>query len=111
MQHESNVGSSSWSWLLVLAGAGALLGLIIRRSAESLVDELDDGLDDESWKRRVAPLVSEQERRSGKSGRLAFDSRTPSSRDRRVRAKVEQRAQEARSPRTHRDTGGVDTVI
>jgi hypothetical protein len=56
-QHESNVGSLSWWLLLGLAGVGALLGLIIRRSAESLLDELDD----ESWKQRIAPLVNEQE--------------------------------------------------
>jgi dipeptide/tripeptide permease len=56
-QHESNVGSSWWL-LLGLAGIGALLGLIVRRSAESLLDELDD----ESWKQRVAPLVNEQKR-------------------------------------------------
>jgi hypothetical protein len=57
-QHGSNVGSLSWWLLLGLAGVGAFLGLIIRRSAESLLDELDD----ESWKQRVAPLVNEQER-------------------------------------------------
>ena len=42
---------------LVLSGFGALIGLIIRRSAESLLDELDD----ESWKLRVAPLVDKQQ--------------------------------------------------
>lgn len=57
-QHESNAGSSSWWLLLGLAAVGALLGLIIRRSAEALMEELDD----ESWKQRVAPLVSEQEK-------------------------------------------------
>jgi MYXO-CTERM domain-containing protein len=55
-KHESNVGSSSWWWLLGLAALGALVGLIIRRSADSLLDELDD----ESWKQRVAPLVNKQ---------------------------------------------------
>jgi hypothetical protein len=40
-----------WWCLLGLAGVRALLGLIIRRSAESLLDELDD----ESWKQRIAP--------------------------------------------------------
>jgi hypothetical protein len=57
-QHESNAGSAAWWWLLCLAGLGALLGLIIRRSAESLLDQLDD----ESWEQRIAPLVSEQKR-------------------------------------------------
>ena len=52
-----NAGSRSWWLLLGLAGVGALLGLMIRRSAESLLDELDD----ESWKQRVAPLVSKQQ--------------------------------------------------
>lgn len=55
-QHGSNVGSAAWWWLLVLASLGALFGLIIRRSAESLLDELDD----ESWKQRIAPLVNKQ---------------------------------------------------
>jgi hypothetical protein len=59
-QHGSNTGSSAWWWLLALAGGGALLGLMIRRSAESLLDELDD----ESWKQRLAPLVTDAERRS-----------------------------------------------
>lgn len=56
-QHGSNVGSATWWWLLGLASLGALLGLIIRRSAESLLDELDD----ESWKQRIAPLVNKQQ--------------------------------------------------
>jgi Kef-type K+ transport system membrane component KefB len=55
--HGSNSGSTAWWLLLALAGFGALLGLIIRRSAESLLDELDD----ESWKLRVAPLVDKQQ--------------------------------------------------
>ena len=55
--HEPNTGSLSWWLLLGLAAGGALLGLIIRRTAESLLDELDD----KSWKQRVAPLVNEQE--------------------------------------------------
>ncbi len=57
-RHESNVGSSSWWLLLSLAGIGGVLGLTVRRSAESLLDELDD----ESWRQRVAPLVDKQER-------------------------------------------------
>jgi hypothetical protein len=60
--HGSNSGSSAWWWLLGLAGAGALLGLSIRRSAESLLDELDD----ESWKQRLAPLVTDRNRQSRK---------------------------------------------
>jgi hypothetical protein len=57
-QHGSNTGSRSWWWLLGLAGATGLLGLIIRRTAESYLDQLDD----ESWKQRLAPLVNGQER-------------------------------------------------
>lgn len=56
-RHESNVGSTSWWLLLGVAGVGGVLGLIIRRSAESLLDELDD----ESWRQRVAPLVDKQQ--------------------------------------------------
>jgi hypothetical protein len=56
-QHGSNTGSLSWWLLLGLAGVGALLGLIIRRFAESLLDELAD----EGWRQRVAPLVSKEE--------------------------------------------------
>jgi hypothetical protein len=59
-QQGSNAGSSAWWWLLVLAGGGALLGLIIRRSAESLLDELDD----EIWKQRLAPLVTDSNRQA-----------------------------------------------
>jgi hypothetical protein len=66
-QHGSNVGSSSWWLLLGLAGIGALLGLIIRRSAESLLDKLAD----ESWKQRVAPLVNEQKQAVAEMGELA----------------------------------------
>jgi hypothetical protein len=65
-QHESNAGSRAWWLLLGLAAVGALLGLIIRRAAESLLDELDD----ESWRQRVAPLVNEQEQAIAEMRRL-----------------------------------------
>jgi hypothetical protein len=65
-RHGSNVGSLSWWLLLGLAGLGAVLGLVIRRSAESLLDTLDD----ESWKQRIAPLVSEQKRAVEEIGAL-----------------------------------------
>jgi hypothetical protein len=55
-RHESNVGSPSWWWLLGLAGVEALLGLIIRRMAESLLDELDDKI----WALRLDPLADQE---------------------------------------------------
>jgi hypothetical protein len=66
LKHESNAGSLSWWLLLALAGAGALLGLSIRRSAETLLDQLDD----ESWEQRIAPLISEQKRALEEMGAL-----------------------------------------
>jgi hypothetical protein len=56
-RHESNVGSSSWWLLLGLAGVGVLLGLAVRRSAEFLLEEMDD----QRLQRRVAPLVGQQD--------------------------------------------------
>lgn len=55
--HGAIVGSQSWWWLLGLAGVGALLGLIIRREAESLLDELDDIV----WKLRSARLADKEQ--------------------------------------------------